>query len=70
VFLRLGQFDKSIADYNAALALQPKSAWSHYGRGLAKLKSGDAEGAKADLAAASANDSDIASEAAKYGLKP
>ena len=40
VRLRMGDLDKSIADYDAALKLQPHSAWSLYGRGLAKGKKG------------------------------
>ena len=35
---RLGDYDKAMADYDAALKLQPKSAWALYGRGLVKLK--------------------------------
>jgi tetratricopeptide (TPR) repeat protein/predicted aspartyl protease len=40
VYLRLGQWDKSIADYDKSIKLQPKSAWPLYGRGLAKQKKG------------------------------
>ena len=36
--LKLGQFDHAIADYDAALELDPKQATSHYGRGVARLK--------------------------------
>jgi predicted aspartyl protease/tetratricopeptide (TPR) repeat protein len=68
--LRLRQFDKAIADYDASLAIQPKSAWSLYGRGLAKLGAGDPAGGKADLAAATALNSRIANQAAKFGLNP
>ncbi len=70
VFLRLSQFQKSIADYDASLAMQPKSAWSLYGRGVAKTKSGDPAGGKIDLAAAAAVNPNIASTAAKYGITP
>ncbi len=37
VYLRLARYDKAIADYDAALNLRPKSAWSVYGRGLARF---------------------------------
>jgi len=31
VYLRQGNYDRSIADYDASLRLQPKNAWSLYG---------------------------------------
>jgi len=40
VHLRRGNFDKSITDYKASLKLQPKSAWTLYGLGLAEIKKG------------------------------
>ena len=70
VFLRMGQFAKSIADYDTSVALRPRGAWSLYGRGLAKMKSGDADGGKADVAAALAVNPNMATQAAKYGVKP
>jgi tetratricopeptide (TPR) repeat protein len=39
-WLRLGKFDKSIADLKASLALQPKSAWALYALGLVDQKNG------------------------------
>ncbi len=70
VFLRRGEFARSIVDYDASLALRPKVPWSLYGRGIAKMKAGDADGGKADVAAALASNANIATEAAKYGVKP
>ena len=49
-YLKKGQWDAAIADYNAALRLNPKLASSLYGRGLAKLKNGDTNGGNADMA--------------------
>ena len=37
VLLRLGDYPKSIADYDASIAIAPKIAWSWYGRGIDKL---------------------------------
>lgn len=56
--LKLGQFDKAIADYNSALELRQKSACSLYGRGLARLKSGDKTG-NSDISQAISLDSYI-----------
>ena len=51
-YLKSGDYQKSIADYDAALNLNPKNAYSLHGRGIAKQKKDDAAGAEADLAAA------------------
>src|SRR5580704_12694215 len=40
-YLRLGEFDKAITDYDAVLKSNPRQAGSLYGRGLAKQKKGD-----------------------------
>ena len=49
VYLRSGRNEDAINDYGAALQINPKLAPSLYGRGVAKLRLGDVEGAKADL---------------------
>jgi len=71
VNLKLGQFDKALADYNTALTLtkNPNNADWLYCRGVAKLKIGDTAGGNADLASAKTIKADIAEEYAKYGLK-
>jgi tetratricopeptide (TPR) repeat protein len=70
VLLRLGRYSDSIATYDAALAINPKLAASLYGRGLAKLRAGDQEGSRRDIAAALASNKDVADQFADYGLKP
>ena len=45
VYLKLDQIDNAIKDYDAALKLDAKLAGSLYGRGLAKLRKGDRNGA-------------------------
>lgn len=70
VYLRQGNYDKSIADYDAALKLRPKIAWSLYGRGLAKSRKGLATEGQADIAAASALEPTIAEQARKFGIAP
>jgi tetratricopeptide (TPR) repeat protein len=69
IYIRLGQFDRAIADYNTRFELEPKSAYSLYGRGYAKQKAGDVVGASADIAAAKAIWPEIEEQYAKYGLK-
>jgi tetratricopeptide (TPR) repeat protein len=60
----------AIADCTAAVALDAKLASSLYLRGLAKLKTNDATGGNADIAAAKALDPSIADTYAAYGVKP
>jgi tetratricopeptide (TPR) repeat protein len=47
VYLKLGQTENAIKDYDAALKLNPKLAGSLYGRGLAKTRKGDRNGGTA-----------------------
>jgi tetratricopeptide (TPR) repeat protein len=71
VYLKLGQFDKALADYDAAFSLTriPDHADWLYGRGVTKLKKGDTTGGNADIASAKAIKADIAEEFTKYGLE-
>jgi tetratricopeptide (TPR) repeat protein len=69
IYLKRGEYDHAIADYEAGLRLDPPNKADFlYGRGLAKTKKGDASGA-ADIAAAKAIKPEIAEDFAKYGLK-
>ena len=70
VLLRLGKYDKSIADYDASLALKPGNAWSLYGRGIDRLRKGMAAEGQADIAAAIAIRPTIADDAKKHGITP
>lgn len=67
VELRMGQYDRAIADYNAALQLAPKTAWSLYGRGLARRHKNDPS-AQNDLNAAIAIDDKLPSRARALGI--
>ena len=69
VQLRLGHDADAIKAYERALAQKPRSAWSRYGLGLAKIHSGQVDAGRVDLAAARALDPDIAARAGRYGLK-
>jgi tetratricopeptide (TPR) repeat protein len=68
-YLKMGQYERAIADYEAGLRLNPPNQADFlYGRGLAKLKKGDASG-NADVAAAKALHANIAEEFASYGVR-
>jgi tetratricopeptide (TPR) repeat protein len=68
VRLRLGQLQAAIDDYDAALGMQPKLAWSLYGRGLAKKRLARTSEGEADIRAALAIDPDLSKQAGKIGL--
>jgi tetratricopeptide (TPR) repeat protein/predicted aspartyl protease len=70
VRLRLGDYDKSIADYEAALQIQPKDAWSFYGRGIDKLRKGKTPEGEADIAQAVKLWPKIADDFTRRGITP
>ena len=55
-------------EYNAALTIDPNRALSLYGRGLARIRMGDAAG-KGDQEAALTINPEVADDFAIYGLK-
>jgi tetratricopeptide (TPR) repeat protein/predicted aspartyl protease len=67
VELRLGQYDRAIADYDAALQQTPRSAWSLYGRGLARRHKND-PASQSDLDAATAIDPALPSRVQALGI--
>ena len=48
-YLFSGKFDLALADFNAAVASNPASAFSNYGRGVVREVMGDTEGAEKGL---------------------
>jgi TonB family protein len=70
VLLRLGRCDEAVTTYNAALEIQPLSASSLFGRGLAKQCQADKHDANVDFRAAQLADAHIARTFADYGLLP
>jgi tetratricopeptide (TPR) repeat protein len=70
VHLERGELDAAIADYDAALRVQPKRAIALYGRGVAKLRKGAKADGDADIQAATALNAKIASQAKAIGLTP
>ena len=69
VYLRKGDFKNAIADYDASLQLE-RLPWSLYGRGVARVRTGDTAGGQADIAAATALGKNIAATASRYGITP
>jgi tetratricopeptide (TPR) repeat protein len=70
VKLRLGQWDGAIADYSAALAIQPRDYRALYGRGIARLRKGEKAAGERDLADARRYSFDVDAEHAPMGLAP
>jgi tetratricopeptide (TPR) repeat protein/predicted aspartyl protease len=70
VFLRLGDYPKSIGDYDAAIAIAPKRAWSWYGRGIDKLRQHQTAAGEADIAQAKGLFATIGDAASRYGILP
>ena len=62
------QVDRAIADFDAALKIDPEKEEALYGRGLAKAKNGNQVAGDADMAAATAIRADIAKDFANYGI--
>jgi len=67
-YLKLGQWELAIADFNSALRLDRKLPSALYGREFAKLKRGDLAGGNADIAAAKTVNKSVVDECARYGL--
>ena len=68
-YMKMGQFDTAIDDYNSALRFEPKLASALYGRGLAKLKKGDKVGSDADISAAKKIQAKIGDDFKRYGVQ-
>jgi tetratricopeptide (TPR) repeat protein/predicted aspartyl protease len=70
VRLRLGDYDKSIADYDASLKVSPKSASALYGRGVAKTRNKKTAEGEADIADAIKIAPNIEEQFKKRGITP
>ena len=70
VYLRMGKYDKAVADYQETLKVQPKNPWALYGLGIARVHLGMESEGKADMAAARASGPLIVALAERLGFKP
>ena len=68
--LRRGEWDRAIADYDAALAIRPLAAWSLYGRGVAETKKGLVAQGAADIAQAATINARLPELAKRIGVTP
>lgn len=69
-YCRLQRCKEALRDYDKALELSPANSWSLYGRGVARIRSGDRVGGEADLAAAARIDPDIAATYREIHMEP
>ena len=70
VRLRLGDYQKSIADYDASLGLQPGDPWALYGRAVDEKRLGNSAASDSDAAAARAIWPGISDTFEKHGIHP
>ena len=70
VQFRLGHLKDAAAEYDAALARNPRLAGALFMRGIIKLRGGDTSGGNADVAAAKDIEPAIADRLAEYGVTP
>jgi tetratricopeptide (TPR) repeat protein len=70
VLLRMGDYDKSTSDYDASLKINPKDAWSWYGRGIDRLREQKTSEGEADIAQAAAIWPKVADEFNRHGIAP
>ena len=65
----MGDLEKAIADYDQSILLGGERPSSLYGRGIAKLRKGDAVGGNNDISAAKKKKPNIAEEFQGYGVQ-
>jgi tetratricopeptide (TPR) repeat protein/predicted aspartyl protease len=70
VYLRMGDYDKSIADYDTSLKINAKNSWSLYGRGIDKLRKQKTSDGDADIAQATALWPRVVEEFKRRGIVP
>ncbi len=69
IFLKLGDPRLALNEYNAALDVDPNRPLALYGRGIARIMTGQTREGEGDKAAALTLDPEVADQFAIYGLK-
>jgi len=69
VYFLMGQNEKAIADYNAAMKIKPNNSNVLFGRGLAKFRMGNMVAGEADVASAKRLQANIVEYFARHGVK-
>ena len=70
VFLRMNEYEKSMADYDVSLKMNPKSAWGWYGRGIVELRLNKAAAGNTDIEHAKTLAPKVADAFSRYGITP
>ena len=70
VLLRLGDYSKSIADYDASLKINSKNPWSLYGRGIDQMHLNKTAGGQADMDEATKIWPKVGEEFKRRGIVP
>jgi tetratricopeptide (TPR) repeat protein len=70
VHMQMGNLDLALADYNASLELDPRSAASYYQRSIVHARAGRAAESANDLAAARHYNRNVERIFLRFGLKP
>lgn len=65
-----GDYAGAASDYDASYTLAPSMTGSLYGRGLARIRSGQTAQGREDVDAATARESSVAARYASYGISP
>jgi len=68
--LRMGDYPRALADYDEALKAGSETAWTHFGRGIAELRSGRKSEGEADIAKARSLNPEIAEQGKTHGIVP
>ena len=69
IFLKLGERDIALREYEAALRTDPDRPLALYGRGLVRVAKGDLKSGEADKAAARALMPGVERQFTTYGVK-
>jgi tetratricopeptide (TPR) repeat protein len=70
VLLRMNDNDKSLADYDLSLKMDPSSAWGWYGRGVVELRLNKSAAGQSDMEHAKTLWPKVADAFTHYGIVP